>query len=197
MIWFDGPDLNEPREREFIVAMREAAEGGAFLGVDWDDTVFDRLAEPSGPGIAIGLAVPKLTTQQRWLLVSYEPGPDKAAPMLQSGWASEAALTTEPGAYDGPSSYNYLWVSGIDASPTECAAWAANWISRQLQRPVIRREWDQPASGPGAGLLGRARTAAAIEWWLADPEEYLDSRGTFGRWRLTRQPPARQVHERP
>ena len=53
-----------------------------------------------------------------------------------------------------------------------------------------------PATGPGAGLLGKARTAAAVGWWLADPEEQLDSRGTFGRWRLIRQPPAREVHER-
>jgi hypothetical protein len=184
VVWFDGPDLNEPRWRDFIVAMRHAAEGGAFPGVDPSDTGFDRLAGSSNPGVTIGL-------------VSYEPGPDKGAPMLQSGRDSEPTLATEPGAYDGPSSHNDLWVSGIDATPTECAAWVTSWISRQLQRPVIRREWDQPATGPGAGLLGRARTAAAIEWWLAEPEEYLDSRGTFGRWRLTRQPPAREVHERP
>lgn len=49
---------------DFVAAMREAAQGGAFPGVDPGDTIFDRLRRPSGPGIAIGLAVPKLTTQR-------------------------------------------------------------------------------------------------------------------------------------
>ena len=197
MSWFSGPEVKEPRAQEFLSALRSAGESGAFPGVDPADTAVGLLEEPSGPGLTIGIAVPKLTTQRRWLLVSFEPGPETGAPTLQSAWSSDLSLGAEPGAYDGPSSSNDLWVSGIAARPTECAGWVTAWVGRQLRRPVTRREWDQPATGPGAGLLGRARSAAAVEWWLSDPEEYLDSRGTFGRWRLTRQPPSRDVRERP
>lgn len=141
--------------------------------------------------------VPSLTCERRYLLVSYEPGTDHGTPVLQSEWSSVVHLSTQPGAYDGPSSDQDLWVSGVAATPTACADWVSAWFRLQLRRPVTRREWDQPASGPGAGLFGRRRESAAVQWWLSEPEQYLDDRGTFGRWRLTRQPPSREVRERP
>lgn len=198
MTWFNGPTPSTTLETEFVQALRAAAAAGAFPGVDPDDTVAGALTDPPGRGVTVGLAIPRLTTDRRWLLVSYQPGAEGGGtPVLQSGWSSVLMLTTEPGAYDGPQDELDLWVSGIAASPDACAEWVLEWFQRQLQRPVTRREWDQPASGPGAGLFRRQRVAAAVEWWLSEPEQYLDSRGTFGRGRLTRQPPSREVHERP
>lgn len=196
-MWFDGPNLHDPGEQEFVEALTRAADAGALPGVDPGDTVSGPLSESMGQGVTVGLVVPKLTCERRWLLVSYEPGQDHGAPVLQSKWSSDAQLGTQPGAYDGPDRDSDLWVSGIVAGPTVCAEWVSAWLGRQLRRPVTRREWDQPAAGPGASLFGRPRASAAVEWSLGEPEQYLASRGTFGRWRLTRQPPSREVRERP
>lgn len=149
-------------------------------GVDPGDTLSGELSESNGPGVTVGLAVPKLTCERRWLLVSYEPETEHGTPVLQSGWSSVVQLSIQPGGYDGRDSDSDLWVSGIAASPTACAGWVLAWFRRQLQRPVTRREWDQPATGPGAGLFGRQRVSAAVEWQLGEPEQYLDARGTFG-----------------
>ncbi len=34
-----------------------------------------------------------------------------------------------------------LTVIGVDASPEQHATWAAQWLLRQLRRPVVREEW--------------------------------------------------------
>lgn len=197
MAWFSGSELHDPREQEFVDALSKSAEAGAFPGVDPGDTVSGSLSKSSGKGITIGLRVPKLTCQRRWLVVSYEPGQDYGTPVLQSSWSADVQLDTPPGAYDGPGSDNELWVTGIDARPSSCADWVSGWLERQLRRPVTRREWDQPAAGPGASWLRRPGPSAAVEWYLGEPDEFLADRGTFGRWRLTRRPPSREVSERP
>lgn len=196
-MWFNGPEPNDHCEQEFVEALRNAAEAGAFHGVDPGDTVSGSLSERMGKGITVGLAVPQLTCPRRWLLVSYEPGQGHRTPLLQSSWSTEVQLGTQPGGYDGPSNDNELWVSGIAAGPALCAEWVTAWLGRQLRRPVTRKEWDRPATGPGAGLFGRPRLSAVVEWSLGDPDEFLWDRGTFGRWRLMRQPPSREVSERP
>jgi hypothetical protein len=195
--WFLGPELHDLREREFVEALSKSAEAGAFPGVVPTNTVSGSLSESSGKGLTIGLAVPKLTCQRRWLVVSYEPGQDHETPVLQSSWSTDVQLDTQPGAYEGPSGDSDLWVTGIDAGPSLCADWVSAWLGRQLRRPVTRREWDQPETGPGASWLRRPGPSAAVEWYLGDPDEFHADRGTFGRWRLTRQPPSREVRERP
>ena len=195
--WFDGPSLDDPRELEFLTALTHDAAEGVFSGVSPDDTELGVLARPGGAGIAVRLTVPGLTCNRRHLIVSYEPGPVHGTPVLQSEWTPSTQLTIQPSAFDGPFNDVDLWVSGIAATPTVCAGWVSAWLSRQLRRPVGRREWDQPESGPGAGLFGRRRAAAAVVWWIDEPNQWLDSRGTFGRWLLTRQPPTREVQERP
>lgn len=195
--WFDGPDLHEPREIEFVEALVRAASGGRFAGVEPQDTL--RVAPPKGysPGVMVGLVVPKLTCARRVVRTCYQTGDAWTPPMLQSDRSEGMYPGSPPGAYDGPSSDTDLWASGIPATPTVCADWVAAWFVAQLARPVVRREWDRPATGPGSSLLGPARQAVATEWYLSEPEEFLDSRGTFGRWALTRRPPAREVRERP
>lgn len=197
MAWFNSPGLEDPRVVEFVAALTRAAVDGAFSDVVPGDSLLGPLSERDGPGVTVGLVVPGLTVKRRYVLVSYEPGADDETPVLQSGWSSSAQLDVPVGAYDGPSNDQDLWVGGIAAPPTLCAEWASAWFVRQLRRPVVRREWDQPESGRGAGLFGRRGESVAVEWWLTEPELYLEGRGTFGRWWLTRQPPSREIHERP
>lgn len=197
MAWFSSPGLEDPRVAEFVAALTRTAANGAFFDVAPDDSLLGPLSERDGPGVTVGLVVPKLTAKRRYLLVSYEPGQDEETPVLQSGWSSHAQLEGPVGAYDGPSNDQDLWVGGIAATPTLCAEWASAWFVRQLRRPIDRREWDQPESGSVIGLFGRRRESVAVEWWLREPELYLDGRGTFGRWWLTRQTFSREVRERP
>ena len=166
------------------------------LGWTRGDTVSGSLAEQEGKGVTIGLSVPRVTCPRRWLLVSYEPMRDSGTPALQATWSSDVQLDTQPGVYEGPTGDSDLWVSGVAAEPMVCAEWVTAWLKRQLRRRVTRREWDQPATGPGAGLFGRTRPSAVVEWSLGDPDEFLWDRGTFGRWRLMRQPPSRVAVER-
>ena len=195
--WFDGPGLDDPQELEFVEALVRAASAGSLAGVDPKDTYRDAQAKGYGPGVRVGLVIPKLTCPHRVLRVSYEAGDRWTAPTLLSDWSDGINHRDPPGGYDGPSNDTDLWVCGLFAPPSVCAGWVSAWFARQLSRPVVRREWDQPASGPGASVLGRARTSAAIQWPAAQPAELLDSRGTFGRWSLTRQPPSREIQERP
>lgn len=199
MVWFDGHDLHDPSEKNFVEALTLAADDGAFPGLSPSDTASEPFSAPIGQGLSVSLVVPKVTCERRWLWVTYVPGHDHGTPVLQSEWSSNARLDlVEPDAYDGPGTDSELWVSGVAASPATCAGWASAWFDRQLQRPVTRREWDQPAAGPGASLFRRARVSAVVEWSLGEPEEYLaDHHGMFGRWRLTRQPPSREIRERP
>lgn len=195
--WFDGPDLQEPREVEFVEALVQAASEGVFAGVNPPDTL--RVTQPKGysPGVMVGLVLPKVTCERRVVRVCYEAGDPWTPPMLQSDWSEGMYPRSPPGAYDGPTNDTDLWVSGIAATPTACAEWVTAWFVAQLARPVVRREWDRPATGPGSTLLGQARQAVATEWYLTKPEEFLDSRGTFGRWGLIRRAPSREVGERP
>lgn len=195
--WFDGPDLDEPREIEFVEALMQAASAGSFAGVDPQDTL--RVAQPKGysPGVMVGLIVPRLTCERRIVRVSYETGDASTPPTLQADWSDGMYPGNPPGAYDGPTNDTDLWVSGIFATPRSCAEWVSAWFVHQLARPVFRREWDRPVSGPGANLLGRARESVATEWYVTEPEQFLGSRGTFGRWVLIRRPPSREVQERP
>ena len=91
-----------------------------------------------------------------------------------------------------------LWVSGVEATPEQCGAWAAAWLERQLNRPVCRREWDAPATG-WSTLIPRRRpgSPALVEWTVGEPEEMLDLRGEIPWDWLRRQPPTREVWERP
>lgn len=84
MVWFAGPNLHDRREQEFVEALTWAADAGAFPGVNPGDTVSGPLSESMGQGVTVGLAVPKLTCERRWLMVSYEPGKDLGTPVLQS-----------------------------------------------------------------------------------------------------------------
>lgn len=139
-----------------------------------------------------GLVLPKLTCDRRFLRMTFEAGHKHTRPVLRSDWSEGIYPSSQPGAYDGPTNDTDLWVSGIAAIPTVAAGWVVAWFVRRLARPAVRV--DQGASGPGSGLPGRGRKSAVVDWYVTEPEQFLDARGTFGRWRLTRPPPAREPH---
>lgn len=65
MTWFPGPDLQGSRELAFVAALRTAAGSGSFPGVEPADTIAGLLSRSVGPGVTVGLAVPKLTCGRR------------------------------------------------------------------------------------------------------------------------------------
>lgn len=194
-IWFSGATFEEPRKLEFLAALTAAAEGGAFLGVEPKATSSAVL--DGGNGLLVALAVPRLTCERKLLRISFVPDEADRTPVLQSEWSTLTTSLDPPGAYDGPTDDSDLWVSGIEATPTQCAAWVTAWIVRQLGRPVTRREWDRPTSGWGSISPTGVAGPVAVEWQLGTPEQHLDRRGTFVWWWLIRRPPSRETLERP
>lgn len=193
--WFLGPTLQDPRQVEFVAALIRAAEAGELADIDAAQTL--SVVADDGSSVEVGLVVPGLTCDRKFLAVTYEPSDHHGLPSLTSVWTAGLTPKTEFDDYDAPSGDpGEMWVSGVEATPTQCAQWAIAWWSRQLRRPVIRQEWDQPKSGWGSGLLERQREGVAVRWQLEDPEQALDDRGTLIWWWLVRRPPAREVRER-
>lgn len=64
------------------------------------------LPQGYGPGVVVGLVVPKLTCERRFRCVSYEAGDDHTPPVLQSDWSAGWSPSSLPGAFDGPANDN-------------------------------------------------------------------------------------------
>jgi hypothetical protein len=98
---------------------------------------------------------------------------DAVDPTLLGEWGSENYLL------DGASGTDILNVVGIAASPTLFAEWTADWMWRQLQRPVDRVEF-----------VGRHGEVLGTEWRLGDNLRPL---GTTGHWWQRRRAADRRV----
>jgi len=193
--WFMGPTLQDPHQVEFVAALARACEAG--IGADVDAARTSTVPADDGRSLQVGLEVPGLTCDRRILAVEYEPVGVEGLPSLNSFWTAGLAPKTELDDYDAPSGLaGEMWVSGVEATPTECAQWAVAWWSRQLRRPVIRQEWDEPKSAWRSDPAYRERQRVAARWRLEDPDQSLDDRGTFRWWWLVRRPPTRVVRER-
>jgi hypothetical protein len=192
--WFEGPAPAGSQATEFLRALAVDAVRGLLADAQPGDT--SRTTLPSGyrDGVVVGLVLPGVTCRRRLLRVSFESGDEHRRPVLQSDWAEEMSESSPPGAYEWNDAETNLWVSGVVADPATFARWVGEWFAQQLARPVVRREWDRLGTR-GAGRAD-VRRAVVVEWRLGEPDQLLDDRGTFGRWGLMRQPPAREVHER-
>lgn len=68
--WFLGPTLQDPRQVEFMAALTRAAEAGKLADVDAAQTL--SVAADDGSSVDVGLVVPGLTCDRKFLAVTYE-----------------------------------------------------------------------------------------------------------------------------
>ena len=198
-VWFpvDSPPVGSAAD--FLEAARAAAAGWQATDVRPADTV----ALAYLHGFLVEVSIPDLTCRRRTLRVMYTPPEtDSPEPLLQSELGED--LASEDGAYffdydpvdHGPSQ---LYIAGITASPSQCGTWAAEWLQAQLQRPIVRREWDRPPGGLTAVLPSASGSIAAMEWWFTKPDQPLDvaHKSPAWWWWLVKRPPDREITERP
>ena len=164
---------------------------------DWTDVAaVDTLtttAYDNRTGCMVEIRLPNVTSRNRVLRVLYEPDDQ---PVLRSEWSNDGY------AFDRPEQVllgeaGEMFVAGLEASPEQYGEWAAQWFKRQLNRKVVRQEWDRPTQGLGPANSTRAGgDPVAVRGMVSDPERDLDSRGRLRWWRLMRQPPSRELVER-
>lgn len=188
--WFDGRRPTDEGERTFLEALRTAARAWSFADLRPEDTS----AGGEESGCLVEIRVPLLTTSCRILRVCYAVDEEDSL-SLQSEWTGFDEPFEGLG-YESPDPETDLWVTGVEASPEQCALWSAAWFERQLRRPVKRREWDRPESGWSTLIPGSTTRPAYVESTAYQPERALDRQGGLRWWWLEHQPPSREIWER-
>lgn len=192
--WFAVDPSPVGAAADFLEAARAAAVNWQPIDITPADTA--AMAEPDG--FLIEVTIPGLTCRYRTLRVLYTPpGSDPSLPLLQSEMGED--LASEDGAYlfEGHDPYQ-LYVVGLPASPSQCGTWAAEWLQAQLQRPIVRREWERPPAGLAALLPTASGSIAAIEWWFINPDQQIDiHKSPAWWWWLVKRTPDREITERP
>ena len=136
-------DLHECRsecEREFIDLLHSRAEAGAWYADSWprDDRII----------ITVDICDPERNGVLRMLRVDYDGS------TLTFGRDETCQLATDL----DPSRAGVIVMR--DRSIADLAAAAADWLEREMSRPIVRHEWERP---------GFTR----ILWVLADTGEAL------------------------
>jgi hypothetical protein len=168
--WFAGALPRNEGEAAFLASLRASAAAWRVAGVTPDSTRSLSVINP----LYVECRVPDLppgSSLDSVLQVGYLWDP--VDPTLLGEWDSENYLL------DGASGTDILNVVGIAASPVLFGEWTADWMWRQLQRPVERVEF-----------LGRRGEELGTEWRLADN---LRSLGTTGHWWQRRRAADRRV----
>jgi hypothetical protein len=158
---FDLGECNNEREREFAELLHAHAEAGGWFADSWrlDDRIVLSvcLSDPERRGVLRTLRV-----DFDGVAVSY--GPDETHQFVTDLDPARPDVTVMSG-----------------RSVAELALAAATWLQREMRRPILRHEWDQP-------------DFRRMVWVLADTGEQLsvsDSSNNFRRPRLG--PPDRVV----
>lgn len=185
--WFSQEIPPQGSQRVFVETLQELAAGWQF-----DDLLPEHSFGSSWPidesDCFVELEIPGLSFDDLRLRALYSPD-NRRQPLLQAEWG-EAHLF-DGGPIDG------LFVTGIDALPEQCASWTATWFEQQLQRPIVRREWDRPTSGPARILPSHTPSVAVTEWQFSDTGECLWSTSAVVWSHLMKTPPSRVIEERP
>jgi hypothetical protein len=168
--WFAGAEGRSRPEARFLDAVREAAEDQTLNGLDPGATSAV-LCEV--PGVPVGAKVLQVAfwTEGPWIEPSGTPG-------LQGVWRDQHMLDNYK--TDDP---ECLTVVGVRADPENFGVWAADWLERQLRRPVVRDEW----------LAGNE--VVATTWLLEDTGRVLGREG-FRVNRIRRRAPDRRTRVR-
>ena len=148
---FDLDECNNEREREFVALLHLRAETGSWYANSWprDDRVI----------ITVDITDPTRNCILRMLRVDY----DGSALALGTDETFQLVSDLDPARPD---------VVLLKGRPvTDLATTAADWLEQEMNRPIMRLEWNQPEF---------SRTL----WILADTGEELvisDSANTFRR----------------
>lgn len=146
---FDLAGCNTDREREFVEALHARAEAGGWYADAWprDDRVMMSVC-PCDRDSAYNCVLRTLRVDFNGTAVWF--GPDETHQLATD------LDPTQPG------------VSVLSGRPVaELAAAAADWLEREMRRPIVRHEWDR---------LDRRGVAPRL-WVLADTGQAIAARG--------------------
>jgi hypothetical protein len=163
-VWFAAENGRNEQESAFLEYLRQRAATWHVVGLSPQDTSSQRWLAP----LYVDVHVPRMTIPRSILQVAYwTSGPYGQA--LQGAWGDDYLMDDHDG--NNPED---LTVVGVQAAVEQYAAWAADWLLRQLQRPVVRHEW-----------LRDGRVVAAT-WLLEDTGRVLYKTGVSPRRLLHR-----------
>jgi hypothetical protein len=171
--WFgEEPGRNEA-EAAFLAELRRETAGWHAYGLSPADTESYDIGVP----LYAEEEVPAMKTAGRMLQIGFWTGGPWAersgGAILQGVWGDDHPLDDHNG--NDP---ECLTVTGVDVGPEQHARWAAAWIVRQLQRPVVREEWL------------RGQEVVATTWRFTDTGTVLRRQG-LSLGRLLRRDPDR------
>ncbi|MBN9524193.1 hypothetical protein J0H58_37730 [bacterium] len=147
---FELAECNSDEERAFVEALHARAEAGEWYADSWrvwgDRLTLSVTPSDTDPANACGL---------RTLRIDFDGASVRFGPDETHQFATDLD-PARPG------------VSFLDSRPvSELAAAAADWLERELRRPIVRHEWDR---------LDRDGVAPRL-WVLADSGEAIVARG--------------------
>ena len=134
--WFGGVPGRGDAKAAFLEQLRREANGWYQEDVTPSLTSSLYIGQP----LYADIDVPGLTEPARQLQVGFwRGGPwggQSGGYVLQGAWGDDHPLDDHDG--NDP---ECLTVIGVQATPESHATWAAQWLLRQLRRPVVREEW--------------------------------------------------------
>ncbi|MBP2329574.1 hypothetical protein JOF56_009959 [Kibdelosporangium banguiense] len=159
----------EPRndeETRFGTALAARASRWQRFGLAPDDTEVLAVLTPLVVMVDVGLPTAAgIVPEPTKLQVAYWTTGGEAA--LEGYWGNELVMD----GFDANDD-EVLVVRGLCGEPEQFAVWTADWLERQLARPVVRQEWRR-----GAAVVFQ-------RWVLADTGDVLAQRGNRGLRRL-------------
>jgi hypothetical protein len=147
---FDLAECNSDAERAFLVALHARAEAGGWFADSW--RVWDnRLTLSVSPCDD----EPEYNCVLRTLRVDFDGAVVRLGPDETHQFVTDL----------DPARPGVSMMSGLPIA--ELAAAAADWLEREMQRPIVRHEWDR---------LDKRGVAPRL-WVLADTGEVIGVRG--------------------
>ena len=146
---FDLNECNSLREREFVEAIHARAETGGWYADSW----------PHDDRIVLSLSPCDRDPAYNFVLRTLRVDFDGTAVWFGPDETHQFATDLDP-ARPG---VNVLYERPVG----ELAAAAADWLEREMRRPIVRQEWDRP---DGHGVPPRL-------WVLVDTGEVIVAQG--------------------
>ncbi|MBD7950986.1 hypothetical protein [Oerskovia rustica] len=126
--WFSGDEPRTPHEQAFLAGLRAGAARWDLAGLDPDLTGADTSRDPL-------LVTVDLPVVGAFLQIAFWADDSLHSWRLTGGWGDQHVLDNHS---DGPDD---LTVLGVVAGAETFGAWAADWLDRQLHRPVEKLDW--------------------------------------------------------